>query len=794
VSEADTCTKYVVPKLRDAGWDDEPHWFAEQRTFTDGRYVSIGSSSRRLAKKRADYLLYSTPDFLLAVVEAKAEHKHPADGLEQAKEYAIILGLKFAYSTNGHGIVEFDFLSGRETVIPTFPRPEQLWRRITQHEKLGEAAADTILSPAELTGGKPPRYYQQIAINRAIQGLVQKKKRILLTLATGTGKTVIAFQICWKLWSAKWNREGDGRRPRILFLADRNILVDDPMEKTFAPFGDARFKIEGGKVSLGREMYFAIYQALAGDESGPGLVEKFPPDFFDLIIVDECHRGSVREESSWRAILKYFESAHQLGMTATPLREDNRDTYEYFGNPLYQYSLKQGIEDGFLAPYRVHRITTSVDADGWKPAPGTLDRHGREIPEKDYRTKDFERTISLPARTLAIARHLTEFLRTTNRFAKTIVFCVNQEHALDMRRELGELNKDLVQQYPDYVCRVTSEEKEVGMGNLDRFKDVETKTPVIVTTSQLLTTGVDIPTCQNVVLVRVINSMTEFKQIIGRGTRLRDDYGKFFFNILDYTGSATRLFADEDFDGEPALITEVEIDAQGKEKPIEYPTNPISGGLDVGEPLTPRSFALASLKNRAEPSTEPRKYYFDGGQVEIRDHLVYDLNGEGEIVDSISLSEYAGREIRTRIKSVAELRARWFNRVQRLETITWLRERGIEIDDLADAAGCSEADPLDLLAHAAFGAALRTHEERAATMRARHADFFEGYAPEAREILLILVENFAAHGLDELTLPDAFKVARLADLGSVGEIVARFGGASQLREAVDQLQSLLYAE
>jgi type I restriction enzyme R subunit len=379
MSEADTCTKYVVPRLRAAGWDDEPHSFAEQRTFTDGRVVSIGVT-RRLPRKRADYLLRYTPDFLIAVVEAKAEHKHPADGLEQAKNYATILGLNFAYSTNGHSIVEFDSLSGQETILATFPRPEELWERIQRHERLQEAAAKTILSPAEITSGKQPRYYQEIAIHRAMKAIVQGKKRILLTLATGTGKTVIAFQICWKLWSAKWNRAGDGRRPKILYLADRNILIDDPMETTFAPFKDARFKIERGKVSHGREMYFAIYQALVGDEHGPGLVESFPRDFFDLVIVDECHRGSARDESTWRAILDYFNIAHQLGMTATPLRDDNRDTYEYFGNPIYQYSLKQGIDDGFLAPYRVHRVTTTVDEEGWTPDPGTLDRLGARSP------------------------------------------------------------------------------------------------------------------------------------------------------------------------------------------------------------------------------------------------------------------------------------------------------------------------------------------------------------------------------------------------------------------------------
>lgn len=430
--------------------------------------------------------------------------------------------------------------------------------------------ADRLLTPSHHLTGRSPRYYQEIVINRVVQAVLQGQRRILLTMATGTGKTLVAFQICWKLWNMRWNRTGQYRRPRIMYLADRNVLVDDPKDKTFAPFGDARWKIENGQISKGREMYFAIYQAIAKDERRPGLYREFAPDFFDLIIVDECHRGSARDESNWREILEYFEPAYQLGMTATPLRADNKATYRYFGNPIYQYSLKQGIEDGFLAPYRVHRVVTSVDAAGWRPSKGELDRFGREVPDEDYHTKDFEKTIALRSRTEAIARHLTDFLKGTDRFAKTIVFCVDQEHADEMRRALNNLNADLAQKYPDYVCRVTADEGHIGRGHLSRFQELETATPTILTTSQLLTTGVDVPTCKNVVLARVVGSMPEFKQIIGRGTRVRDDYGKLFFSILDYTGSATRLFADPEFDGDPALITEEEIGAEGESVSISY--------------------------------------------------------------------------------------------------------------------------------------------------------------------------------------------------------------------------------
>ena len=417
---------------------------------------------------------------------------------------------------------------------------------------------------------KGERYYQEIAVNSAVEAILKGRKRLLLTMATGTGKTAVAFQICWKLWNSRWNRtvnrpsDADYRKPKILYLADRNVLVDQPKDGLFAAFDDARWKIEGGVVNLGREMYFAIYQAIAKDERRPGLYKEFLRGFFDLVIVDECHRGSARDDSNWREILMWFEPAYQLGMTATPLRDDNRDTYLYFGNPLYTYSLRQGIEDGFLAPYRVHRVISEWDAAGWRPSKADLDRYGRSIPDEEYQTKDFERSVALRACTEAVARHLTEFLKKTDRFAKTIVFCVDQEHADEIRRALNNLNSDLAAQFPDYVCRVTSDEGDFGRGHLGRFQDVETQTPTILTTSQLLTTGVDAPTCKNVVLARVIGSMSEFKQIIGRGTRVRDDYGKLWFDIIDYTGSATRLFADPSFHGDPALLTEEELEDGGK--------------------------------------------------------------------------------------------------------------------------------------------------------------------------------------------------------------------------------------
>jgi len=786
LNEADTCRKFVVPKLQVAGWDADPHSIAEQRTFTDGRIFPLPDGRAKRGKpKRADYILRYTRDFALAVVEAKDIYHSAGDGLQQAKLYAEMLKLKFAYSTNGREIVEFDYLTGTESVIAAFPTPEELWARVQASEAISPEVKERLLTPSNHVTGKSPRYYQEIAVNRVVLAILQEKKRVLITMATGTGKTEVAFQICWKLWSSRWNRKGEPhRKPKILFLADRNFLVDDPKDKTFAAFGDARFKIENGQVNLGREMYFAIYQAIARDERRPGLYREYPRDFFDLIIVDECHRGSAAEESNWRAILEWFSPAFQLGMTATPLRDDNRDTYEYFRNPIYQYSLRQGIEDGFLAPYRVHRVITEWDAAGWRPNAGELDRYGRAIPDEEYETKDFERAVVLRARTEAIAKHFTEFLKKTDRFAKTIVFCVDQEHADELRRAIANLNSDIVQQYPDFACRVTADEGSIGRGHMAKFQDVETKTPVILTTSQLLTTGLDAPTCKNVVLARVIGSMTEFKQIIGRGTRVRDDYGKLWFNIVDYTGSATRLFADPDFDGEPALITQIEVDSEGEaieETVVEQQeTNPEIEGDET---------AIIS-----EPTeTERRKYYFDEGQVEIAAHLVYELDPEGRQLRVVRFTDYAGEKVRTLFPSAPDLHGAWVDAEKRGEIIDRLAERGIDFDQLAAAANQPDADPFDLLCHLAYNAPLRTRRERAERVRTNRKNFFEQYGPEARLILDELLEKYAEHGIAQFVLPDVLRLPPISGHGQPAEIIRIFGGADRLRQAVTDLQTLLYA-
>jgi type I restriction enzyme R subunit len=787
MSEADTCRKYVVPKLQAAGWEHEPHSIAEQRTFTDGRIVVGQAGTRRKQKKRADYLLRYTRDYPIAVVEAKAGYQSPMKGLQQAKEYAEILGLKFAYSTNGKGIVEFDYTTGELKEIETFPTPEELFNRLRQVEGLvDDEVVDRLLSPFNIVSGKQPRYYQEIAINRSVQSILQGQKRILLTMATGTGKTFTAFQICWKLWSTRWNLTGEYRRPKILFLADRNVLVDDPKDKTFTPFGDARWKLEGGVVNKGREMYFATYQSLAKDKLRPGLYREYDPDFFDLIIVDECHRGSARDDSNWREILTYFQPATQLGLTATPKRDDNVNTYLYFGNPIYTYSLKQGIEDGFLAPYRVHRVISSWDRDGYVPSQEERDKYGRTIPEEEFQTKDFDRAIVLKQRTKAIARHLTEFLQSSDRMSKTLIFCVDEEHAADMLLELTQLNSDLVKKYPDYICRVTSEEGNIGRGHLSNCQDVERNSPVILTTSKMLTTGVDIPTCKTVVLMRVVNSMTEFKQIIGRGTRVREDYGKLYFSIVDYTGSATRLFADSEFDGDPALLTEEEMNEQGQ-------TIPQTKRVIKQDPeTTDDPTGIDSLKDD-ELEQLPRKYYADGGQGQIIKEMVYDLDPYTERLRLVKLIDYTGEELRTIYQSDAEMRQQWANPEQRSDIVEMLRERGIDFEDLKKATDQPDADPLDLLCHLAFNAPLLTRRQRAEKLKRERQDFFDQYGPEARAILEVLVDKYAEHGIEQFAFPETLKVPPLSSYGNVVEIAGLFGGAENLREAFTRLQEFLYA-
>ena len=769
MNEAETRIRSIDPLLKESGWSDSNNpdvpSFKREHYFTDGK---IRGKRIREKAKRADYLLYyRQPQFPIAVVEAKADYKLPSDGIQQAKTYAEMLGLSFAYSTNGELIVEFDFITGLESKLYRMPQPSELWHRLKTHEGFtSQEEEDLILSPFDLTGGKTPRYYQQIAIHSTISAVVKEQKRILLTMATGTGKTTTAFQICWKLWQERWNLKEDSRRPKILYLSDRTILVDDPMNKEFASFGEARHRIVHGEVVKSRGIYFALYQSIGPRENSPGIYREYAEDFFDLIIVDECHRGSAQDDSLWRSVLEYFEPALQLGMTATPLNEETRNTYQYFGNPVYTYTLRQGIEDGFLAPFRVRHVQTTADAQGWQPTPGQTDRHGERIPDKVYNTEDFDKTLVLTPRTEAIAQDLTDYLKE-DPYAKTIVFCVDQEHADTMREILSNLNTEYVQRYPDYVSRITSDEGDYGRERLSRFQDIEDNSVTIVTTSKLLTTGVDAPTVKNIVIVRGVGSMVEFKQMIGRGTRVCEEYDKFTFNIIDYTGTSFKHFTDPDFDGDPLSEDEETIETGGKR----------SRDGSTGATAHPPG---------------GRKFYIDNGTVTIAEEGVYILNPDGSQQHKTYI-EYTGGQIYSLYESESKLRGKWVDQKSRSEIIEGLKKIGIETELLGKELKFSDADPFDLFCHAAFGAPLQTREQRAQRVQ-KDTDFFKQYDVFGQYVLRALLDKYSQHGPDELKIPDALSVPPISDHGNVAEIATSFGGADQLRNAVTELQKLIYEE
>jgi len=797
--EKDTCRDYVLPLLKAAGWSEDQ--ITEQFPITDGRIITVGKKHRRAAALRADYVLEYAPGVPLAVVEAKREYSIPGKGLQQAKRYAQLLDVPFAYSTNGQHIVEDDRDTGLESDgLTAFPSPDALWSRYRVWQGITEdPVADGLLLPFNRSlrnsdgTVKEPRYYQRTAINRSVAAILSGRTRLLLTLATGTGKTFVSMQIVWKLWKSNWRA---GRNPRILYLADRNVLVDQPIEREFKPaFGSGSdspiWKLQG-EAKAGREIYFALYQSLADGGAGTGIFRQFAPDFFDLIIVDECHRGSARTDSSWRAVLDYFTSATQLGMTATPKRDETADTYRYFGDPLFEYSLAQGIDDGFLAPYRVRRVVLSPDAHGWAPEPGQLDLYGKEIPEGLYTTAHFERVVSLLSRTEAAARHLTDHLRRTNRWAKTIVFCVNQEHADQMRRALHNANADLTAQHPNYVARIVSDEGQIGKAHLSDFADVEKDTPVIATTSQLLSTGVDLPTVRNIVLFRPVGSMALFKQMIGRGTRLFPDEDKLSFDIIDYSG-ATALFGDPEFDGPPESVVEETIDGDG-----EVVTDSVVADDRVSEPEAPFDHQDGPSETdgpRTPEDLDPRratKYYVDGTEVWVTAQAIYHLDPETQLLRLVEYRDFVTETVRSLYPDATELRSKWATRVGRQDVLDALTKHGIDPAELLERSSLPDADPLDVLVHLAWNQPLATRIDRVRRVRKEHADFFETYQPAAREVLEGLLDKYSEYGIAQLDDLRVLQVPPLAALGSPAEIAGRFGSSDALREAVTTLGELIY--
>jgi len=783
--------------VKAAGWGDDQ--IVEQFPITDGRIVPVGKKHRRAKPLRADYVLEYKPGVAVAVVEAKREYAIPGKGLQQAKNYARLLDLPLAYSTNGKGIVEDDRDTGLETDrLTAFPSPEAAWSRYRAWKGIvDDDVAEGLLLPFTRALRNPdgtvkePRSYQRTAINRSVTAILHGDKRLLLTLATGTGKTFVSMQIVWKLWKSRWRK---GRNPRILYLADRNILVDQPIEREYKPaFGPGDntpiWKLQG-EAKAGREIYFALYQQLAdtGDDTN-GMFRDFGPDFFDLVIVDECHRGSAKAESSWRAILEYFSPATQLGMTATPKRDETVDSYEYFGDPLFEYSLAQGIDDGFLAPYRVRRVVLSPDAHGFAPTSGQLDLFGNAIPEGLYTTKDFERVVSLLSRTEAAAKHLTAYLRRTHRLAKTIVFCVDQEHADQMRRALHNANADITSQHPNYVVRIVSDEAEIGKGHLSDFANTEKDYPVIATTSEMLSTGVDLPTVRNIVLFRPVGSMALFKQMIGRGTRLFPDEDKLSFEIIDYVG-ATALFADPEFDGPPERVEVEEIDEAGNvvdDTVVEEPEPTFEMGSGTDGTGDEGSIDPDDLD--VEPTI---KFYVDDTQVWVTAEATYHLDPETQRLRLVEYRDFVTETVRLLFPDASELRARWVNRLGRQEVLAALEEHGIDATDLVNRTGLVDADPLDALVHLAWNQPLATRTDRVRRVRKEHAVFFGTYQPAAREVLGLLLDKYAEHGISQLDDPGVLQVPPLSSLGSPVDIAGRFGSNAALREAVERLAELLY--
>jgi type I restriction enzyme R subunit len=774
LTERDICTKFVTPALVAAGWDLQSQ-LREEVTYTAGRVIVRGSQVTRGEARRADYVLYYKPGMPIAIIEAKDNGHSVGAGMQQALTGAEALDVPFAFSTNGDAFLEHDRTSAdgaveREIPLTAFPSPAELWQRYCAARNLEPAEQAVIAQDYHAdASGKAPRYYQQVAINRTMEAIAKGQNRILLVMATGTGKTYTAFQIIWRLWRARARR-------RILFLADRNILVDQTRVNDFKPFESAMTKITNRQVDKSYEIYLSLYQAVTGTEEEKNIYKQFSPDFFDLVIVDECHRGSAAADSAWREVLDYFSSATQIGMTATPKETRDVSNIDYFGDPIYTYSLRQGIEDGFLAPYKVVRIDIDKDLQGWRPPAGKRDKNGRLVEDRVYNQRDFDRTLVLERRTELVARKITEFLRLTDRFDKAIVFCEDIDHAERMRKTLVNENADLAAANAKYIMRITGDDNE-GKMELDNFIDPERRFPVIVTTSRLLSTGVDAQTCKLIVLDQRIESMTLFKQIIGRGTRIREEYDKFFFTIMDFK-KATELFADPDFDGDPVQIYE-----PGEGDPPVPPEDgsgqePGTGG-DTAEPPAPVP----------PPGGKRVKYVIDDVPVSIVAERVQYYGSDGKLITE-SIRDYTRRSVLRQYRSLDVFLRVWSQAEQKSAVIAELEERGVLLDALSEEVGRT-LDPFDLVCHVAWGQPPKTRRERADNVRRR--DYFTKYSDTAREVLNALLDKYADEGIVPIEDFTVLNVQPLTEIGTPLEIINAFGGRDQYLQAIRQLEQQLYA-
>jgi len=780
LSERDICTKFITPAIQQAGWDIQTQ-VREEVSFTKGRIIVRGKLHSRGEQKRADYILYYKSNIPIAIIEAKDNSHGVGSGMQQALNYAETLGVPFVFSSNGDAFLHHDrtgnsLQTEQELALTAFPSPTELWQRYCQWKGIEtEQARHTVeMSYYDDGMGRAPHYYQASAINNAIEAVAKNQQRILLVMATGTGKTYTAFQIIWRLWKS-------GTKKRILFLADRNILVDQTKNNDFKPFGAAMTKISKRQIDKSYEVYLSLYQAVTGNEEDKNIYKQFTRDFFDLIVVDECHRGSAAEDSAWREILEYFSNATHIGLTATPKETKDVSSITYFGEPVYSYTLKQGIEDGFLAPYKVVRIDIDKDLQGWRPTSGQVDKKGQVIEDRIYNQSDMDRNLVLEKRTELVAKKITEYLTATDPYAKTIVFCDDIDHAERMRQALVNANPSRVKENRKYVMRITGDEME-GKAELDNFINPEERYPVIATTSKLMTTGVDAQTCKLVVLDQHIKSMTEFKQIIGRGTRINEDYGKYWFTIMDFK-KATELFADKDFDGEPVVIFEP--------KSGESPVPPDDEGENGTDEAGMQGSDKPDITEGGNTGGGEGRVKYVVGDVPVRilSERVQYYGPEGKLITE-SLKDYTRKAVRKDYSTLDVFLKTWTSAERKAALIQELEQHGVLLDALAEEVG-KDFDPFDLVCHIAFDQPPLTRKERADQVKKRN--YFAKYGSQARQVLEALLDKYADTGVENIEDIKILTLDPFKNMGSAPELISAFGGKPAYLQALKELEAQLYA-
>ncbi len=788
LTERDICTKYITPAIIKSGWDIHKQ-VLEEVTFTNGKIIVRGKMIARGAKKRADYLLSYKPNIPIAVIEAKDNKHSIRSGIQQALEYAQILDVPFVFSSNGDGFLFHDKTASDENIETeldndSFPSPEELWEKYKLYKGIITPESVSIVAQDyHFDGtGRKPRYYQQIAINRTIEAIAKGQNRILLVMATGTGKTYTAFQIAYRLWSARVKK-------RILFLADRNVLLDQAKRGDFKYFRNKMTVVKNRTVDKSYEVYLTLYQGITGNEEERNIFKQFSTDFFDLIIIDECHRGSAREDSAWHEILQYFKSATHIGLTATPKETKEVSNIEYFQEPIFTYSLRQGIEDGFLAPYKVIRVGLNIDLEGWRPEKNKKDKKGHLVEDRIYNTKDFDRTLVIDERTPVVAKKITEFLRGYDRFAKTIVFCVDIEHAERMRQALAVENSDLVSANYKYVMQITGDNEE-GKRELDNFINPEEAYPVIATTSELMTTGIDATTCKLIVLDSNITSMTKFKQVIGRGTRIDEENGKMYFTILDFR-NATSLFAEKSFDGDPIRIKEVDEGEDLGDIEDEPDTGCGEGESEgISDPPLPPTTPQPPLPP-LPPTPPPRpreKVYVNGVDVSILITREIYFEKDGKLITK-NLTDYTKDVIQGKYASLDEFINKWKSAEKKSAIIEELNQEGILVEALYEAVD-KELDLFDLICHIAYDQPPLTRRERAENVKKRN--YFGKYNEKSKKVLESLLEKYADEGIQDIESLEVLKLQPLNEMGSPLEILRNFGSKNAYMEAIKELEDELY--